>query len=908
MKRPFAVDPFFYDQPEKKFLEELKKPVHTKKPSFFGTRKVMRGETDASGMYLKRGFPNEEGLLDAVYNDFDRFLSIHEIGGTRYPIYLEKRDVGPFESFSILVSESKAVISANDTEGIRRAIIYLEDELIRREGAYLPIGEISRSPVIKTRITRCFFSPINRPPKYGDELSDDIDYYPEEYLNRLMHDGANGVWIYTRFSDLVTVDAVPDYGIGREKRIKKLNRVIEKCLRYGIKAYVFAIEPVALEPERSAHIKEADGGEAYNGNHLFCVNSPEGKEMIRQAGYNLFTSCPKLGGFISITYGERPTSCSSAYSAIPEIGYKTDITCPRCKELSPGQMVANAAHALSCGIHEASPDAQVISWTYGHRFWPIDDVKEYVRCATHDAVIMQNFEEMGYAQQLGKTRQGVDYWLSYVGPSPLFKETALEAIEQGKEMFMKIQVCCSHEVATVPYVPVPGILFDKYQAARKLNVTGVMQCWYFGNYPSIMSKAAGELAFLSDFSDKDGFLKKLAGIYFGSSNAEKAVKAWNAFEKAYTQYPLNIMFSYYGPMHDGPVWELQLLPKNYPLSRSWQTLDPTIGDRIGESLLSGHSLDEAITLTDRMKEGWAEGTKLLERISTGDEAYLEQLSVAKALDILFSSGNNILRFYSLRESLGCQKGDPKAILKKMRAIIADEIKNSNALKALCLKDSRLGYHSEGEGFKFFPKKLDHRISQLNSLLEIEFPQVEKRINDGLAPLTYYLGEEAQGAVYSLKKSDIASAKWESIGEDASFRAAYSENTLEAELISDTAQYIDIGFEFSLMWPAPPVRLHRDGKVEILPETYLYFSVFGDTLEDVKKLWRVQSLSDNKLHLLISLEREKTGWTSDTPLKLRIVTDSGISWAKDDDPVHTLGKNSASPGEFGWLLPETKGLL
>ncbi|MBQ4638572.1 MAG: hypothetical protein IJB92_07530, partial [Clostridia bacterium] len=81
-----------------------------------------------------------------------------------------------------------------------------------------------------------------------------------------------------------------------------------------------------------------------------------------------------------------------------------------------------------------------------------------------------------------------------------------------------------------------------------------------------------------------------------------------------------------------------------------------------------------------------------------------------------------------------------------------------------------------------------------------------------------------------------------------------------------------------------------------------------TLEAVKKLWRVQRLSDNQLHLLINLEREKTGWTSDTPLKLRIVTDSGISWAKDDDPVHTLGKNSASPGEFGWLLPETKGLL
>ncbi len=28
-----------------------------------------------------------------------------------------------------------------------------------------------REPWMKTRITRCFFSPINRPPKNGDELS-----------------------------------------------------------------------------------------------------------------------------------------------------------------------------------------------------------------------------------------------------------------------------------------------------------------------------------------------------------------------------------------------------------------------------------------------------------------------------------------------------------------------------------------------------------------------------------------------------------------------------------------------------------------------------------------------------------------------------------------------------------------
>ena len=62
-----------------------------------------------------------------------------------------------------------------------------------------------------------------------------------------------------------------------------------------------------------------------------------------------------------------------------------------------------------------------------------------------------------------------------------------QANKDGKEMYAKIQACCSHEIATLPYIPVPGILFDKL----KVDIAGMMECWYFGNYPSLMSKVAG---------------------------------------------------------------------------------------------------------------------------------------------------------------------------------------------------------------------------------------------------------------------------------------------------------------------------------------------------------------------------------------------------------------------------------
>jgi len=86
---------------------------------------------------------------------------------------------------------------------------------------------------------------------------------------------------------------------------------------------------------------------------------------------------------------------------------------------------------------------------------------------------------------------------------------------EGKPLYAKMQVCCSHELATVPYIPAPGLVFRKYAGACRYGVEGVLQCWYFGNYPSVMSKAAGELSFLEDFSDEEGYLEYLAGILYG---------------------------------------------------------------------------------------------------------------------------------------------------------------------------------------------------------------------------------------------------------------------------------------------------------------------------------------------------------------------------------------------------------
>lgn len=172
------VDFFFDKQPPLLFVDELRKPLHIQKPEWFGRTEPREGEICIQEAYIINEFPDEEKLLETATEDFGLFISLYDIAGDKYPIKIVKRPKC-FESFFISVQKNGCIVGANDTEGIRRALIYLEDEMHRREGAFLPLGEIIKVPVIRERITRGFYSPTNRPPKNIDELMDDIDYYPD---------------------------------------------------------------------------------------------------------------------------------------------------------------------------------------------------------------------------------------------------------------------------------------------------------------------------------------------------------------------------------------------------------------------------------------------------------------------------------------------------------------------------------------------------------------------------------------------------------------------------------------------------------------------------------------------------------------------------------------------------------
>jgi len=114
-----------------------------------------------------------------------------------------------------------------------------------------------------------------------DELMDSVDYYPDQYLNRLAHEGVNGLWLTIEFRDLVATTFTPDAGKKCRKATVKLRQTVKACLRYGIRTYIFCIEPRAWDADNPVlkHYPELAGAPDGEGHFYFCPSSETGRKI-----------------------------------------------------------------------------------------------------------------------------------------------------------------------------------------------------------------------------------------------------------------------------------------------------------------------------------------------------------------------------------------------------------------------------------------------------------------------------------------------------------------------------------------------------------------------------------------------------------------------------------------------------
>ena len=325
------------------------------------TRAAKAGELDLSKGLKVIDEYGVKGDLATATDDLASFLSDIKLAGGETILRLVRRDCGGKEAYRLEVTTEGVALVAGDDDGLRRAIYFFEDRLLGSEAPALAFGATARKPWVRNRITRCFFGPIKRPPLNHDELMDDVDYYPEPYLDRLAHEGINGLWLTAEWRDLAETSFTkrsPDAA----RRLAKLRSTVDRCLKYGIKTWIFCIEPRRCgkdDPLLKEHPELF--GCTVAGESLMCPLQPAAQRYIEESVKDIFTQVPRLGGIMMISYGERETTCLSRFD--PLTGHFNG-NCPRCAGLEPWQIHWETASAIMRGIRAAGSDAEYISWFY----------------------------------------------------------------------------------------------------------------------------------------------------------------------------------------------------------------------------------------------------------------------------------------------------------------------------------------------------------------------------------------------------------------------------------------------------------------------------------------------------------------------------------------------------------------
>lgn len=697
------------------FREELAKPVVYHAP------KAYRVE-DRFGL---------TNALETVREDLDRFMASAS-EPPKATLTICRGAVDGRESYRVDVKpDGSVVLTAEDEDGIRRGVYWIEDRIAAGD-----LTSTTRKPWLKHRISRCYFSPIKRPPANRDELMDDVDYYPDAYLNRLAHEGVNGIWLTAEWRELAATSFCPR-DPSAERRLAKLHRTVEKCARYGIRVWLFGIEPKGALPDDPLRRERKDlFGEQtwYEQRAVWCPSSPDALRYVEESVRDIFTRVPGLGGVLLIANGERPTTCLSTID--PVAGGAAH--CPRCAAVPAEELFERTAQAVVRGLRAAGSSADYMAWFY-HPQPPemrADWVGRIPSHAPEGTILAYNFESGALRDQLEHPRHGGDYWLSFVGPSDPFTRVAEAARAAQTPLAAKIQVGCSHECATLPYVPVPGLLYRKYRAMRETGVTSVLQCWYFGNYPGVMNKAAGELAFETFADDEASFLRRLAKPEWGE-DAERMADIWRRLSDAYAHYPLSNQMQYYGPFHAGLAWPLLADVSLAPLAPNWKPSAWASGDLIGEAL-DNHALAEAAELARRMDAGAAALTDDLAALAgrwKDDRERTLDLNVIRTLQLHFASAADVLSFYRDRaEALEASRvrHDPAAALRalsRMKETVLREERLTAEMIPLAEADARLGFHSEAETHQYFPAKLRWRLDGLSDTTE-RIDSIAATIKDG----------------------------------------------------------------------------------------------------------------------------------------------------------------------------------
>ena len=572
---------------------------------------------------------------------------------------------------------------------------------------------------ISPRIWRSAKSNFNE-----DEPLNCAGIYTPEVLADIHTQGFDAIWMRGRLWELIRSQIYPELNDPKaNQRIDNLKKTIAAGKKTGVDVFLYFNEPLALPREHNfweRHPKLV--GEPYCEPELgwdalsFCTSTSQFKEFFNESISNLFDDLIGLGGVILITASEYQSHCWShrARRKIEDPYLDrclVNLECPNCKDREPADVVGELIGIWKTQADSRNPAPEVWAWNWSWSIWYEPPQHEIIDKLPEGVKLMCDFERGGMRNQ-GIGRIAIDeYSLGYTGPSEQFIGALKAARNRNIPVCAKLQIGTTHELATVPNLPLIPNLFDKLRKADELGIEGLMCSWNFGNTATLNTAAMRLFVNRSDLrKNKSKFLHALAKEYFGAEDCKKVIETWESFCRAFAEYPFSIKMLYHSPMNYAVAYSLKLKYEDRPMGPSWIPHSPW-GNRL-EDCFGPFTIDEIIksyrSMSDLWQQGLADYCEVLSPSLVISEKHLrhrsEELSCARMIGCHIRCILGAFRFHRWRLGVIAVKGlqPPCHVPLNDQALEIIQRQIADAKEALQLSeaDARLGFHQEPQ-FRFY---------------------------------------------------------------------------------------------------------------------------------------------------------------------------------------------------------------
>jgi hypothetical protein len=537
---------------------------------------------------------------------------------------------------------------------------------------------------------------------FGDPLMNpELDPYPDGFLQRLSANGINGVWLHAVLRDLAPGGPTfPEFGEGWQTRLESLRAMVNRAKQFGVDIYLYINEPRGMPHaffENRPEIAGVQSGELTS----LCTSVPEVRQWMGDALAHIFREVPGLGGIYSITASENLTNCAS---------HGIWSQCPRCKERTDADILAEVVAVQEEGVHRGNPDAKVLISDWGWRGH--GDAPDII-AKLPEKVWLMSVSEWHLPIERGGIQSTVgEYSISSVGPGPRAVPHWRAAQARGLKTGTEIQFNNTCEIATVPYLPVMDLVAEHCNnLLREANLNAMFIGWTMGGHPSPNIDLAQRLS-RDPAPTIDSVLNDIAAERYGVAGAPFARTAWTRMSAAFREYPFHISVVYTCPVQWGSANPLYWEKTGYSATMWGLPYDNLDGWR------GPYPPDIFAAQFEKVASGFREGMGDLQRAVDAAPAAMRadaetDLRFARASANHFQAVANQSRFVAARDALA----DPGASLsdaqraelrEQMRTAVESEMALAKELYALVKEDSRIGFEPSCQYF-YLPLDLVEKV-------------------------------------------------------------------------------------------------------------------------------------------------------------------------------------------------------